>query len=91
MAGLDKILTSIKAESDEAVAKRIDEAKAQAEAMRKDAEASVKDECAQIEENGRRSADDTVSRAESAAALLRRKTILAEKQAIIFRIDSKCL
>ena len=69
MAGLDKILTSIKAESDEAVAKRIDEAKAQAEAMRKDAEASVKDECAQIEENGRRSADDTVSRAESAAAL----------------------
>ena len=30
MAGLDKILTSIKAESDEAVAKRIDEAKAQA-------------------------------------------------------------
>lgn len=83
MAGLDKILTSIKAESDEAVAKRIDEAKAQAEAMRKDAEASVKDECAQIEENGRRSADDTVSRAESAAALLRRKTILAEKQALI--------
>ena len=86
MAGLDKILGSIKAESDEAVAKRINDAKAEAEALKKEAEASVKDECAQIEANGRRQADDTISRAESAAALLKRKAVLAEKQAIIAEV-----
>ncbi|MBO6147178.1 MAG: V-type ATP synthase subunit E [Lachnospiraceae bacterium] len=86
MAGLDKILDSIKAESDEAVAKRINNAKAEAEALKKEAEASVKDECAQIEARGRRQADDTISRAESAAALLKRKAVLAEKQAIIAEV-----
>ena len=86
MAGLDKILDSIKAESDEAVAKRINNAKAEAEALKKEAEASVKDECAQIEARGKRQADDTISRAESAAALLKRKAVLAEKQAIIAEV-----
>ncbi len=86
MAGLDKILDSIKAESDAAVADRINEAKAEAEAIKKKAEASVKDECAQIESDGKKQADDTISRAESAAALLKRKAVLAEKQAIIAEV-----
>ena len=86
MAGLDKILESIKAESDSAVAQRIDEARSRAEALKKEAEDSVKDECRNIEERGKKSADDTISRAESAAALLKRKTILAEKQAIIAEV-----
>ena len=83
MAGLDKILGSIKAESDEAVAKRIGDAKTRAEEIKKSAEESVRDECRSIEERGKRGAEDTVSRAESAAALLKRKTILSEKQDII--------
>ncbi len=86
MAGLDKILGSIKAESDEAVAARIDEARQRAEAIKKEAEDSVKDECTGIEERGKRNAEDTVSRAESAAALLKRKAVLAEKQAMIAEV-----
>ena len=86
MAGLDKILGSIKAESDEAVAKRLDEAKSRAEAIKKEAEDSVRDECLEIEERGKKSAEDTISRAESAAALLKRKAILSEKQDIIAEV-----
>lgn len=86
MAGLDKILGSIKAESDEAVAQRINDAKKRAEDIKKEAEASVSDECRSIEERGKRGAEDTLSRAESAAALLRRKAILSEKQDIIAEI-----
>ncbi|MBO5550640.1 MAG: hypothetical protein J5966_01655 [Lachnospiraceae bacterium] len=86
MAGLDKILGSIKAESDEAVAKRLDEAKSHAEAIKKEAEDSVKDECLDIEERGKKRAEDTISRAESAAALLKRKAILSEKQDIIAEV-----
>ena len=86
MAGLDKILSSIKAESDEAVKARIDEANKRADDILKEARASVSNECSSIEENGKRSADDTLSRAESAAALLKRKTILAEKQSIIAQV-----
>lgn len=86
MAGLDKILGSIKAESDEAVAKKLDEAKSRAEAIKKEAEDSVRDECLEIEERGKKSAEDTISRAESAAALLKRKAILSEKQDIIAEV-----
>jgi V/A-type H+-transporting ATPase subunit E len=86
MAGLDKILGSIKAESDEAVAQRINDAKSRAEKIKKEAEESVKDECQDIEERGRKSAEDTISRAESAAALLKRKAILSEKQDIIAEV-----
>lgn len=86
MAGLDKILGSIKAESDEAVAQRINDANKRAEDIKKEAEASVSDECRSIEEKGRKGAEDTLSRAESAAALLKRKAILSEKQDIIAEI-----
>ena len=86
MAGLDKILGSIKAESDEAVAQRINDANKKAEDIKKEAEASVSDECRSIEEKGRKGAEDTLSRAESAAALLKRKAILSEKQDIIAEI-----
>ena len=91
MAGLDKILGSIKAESDEAVAKRLDEAKSQAEAIKKEAEDSVKDECLAIEERGKKGAEDTISRAESAAALLKRMAILSEKQDIIAGVFDEAL
>lgn len=86
MAGLDRILESIKAESDGAVAQRINDAKSRAEEIKKEAEDSVRDECRSIEERGKRSAEDTIARAESAAALLKRKSILAEKQAIIAEV-----
>ena len=86
MAGLDKILGSIKAESDEAVAQRINDAKKRAKEIKKEAEASVSDECRSIEERGKKGAEDTVSRAESAAALLKRKAILSEKQDIIAEV-----
>ncbi len=86
MAGLDKILGSIKAESDEAVAQRINDAKERASEIRKEAEASVSDECRAIEERGKKGAEDTVARAESAASLLKRKAILSEKQDIIAEI-----
>ncbi|MCR5774523.1 MAG: hypothetical protein K6G42_05515 [Lachnospiraceae bacterium] len=86
MAGLDKILDSIKAESDNSVADKIKEANDRAEKIKKEAEASVADECKDIEDKGRKSAEDTLSRAESAAALLKRKAILSEKQAIIAEV-----
>ncbi len=86
MAGLDKILSSIKAESDEAVKAKIDAANARADAIKKEAEASVADECKSIEESGKKAADDALSRADSAAALLKRKAVLAEKQAIIAEV-----
>lgn len=91
MAGLDKILESIRTESDSAVAQRIDEAKSQAEDIKKKAEDSVKDECQSIEERGRKGAEDTISRAESAAALLKRKAILSEKQDIIAEVFDEAL
>ena len=86
MAGLDKILSSIKAESDGAVQERIGEANRRAQELIKEAEDSVKDECSRIEDGGKRSAEDSMARAESAAALLKRKAILAEKQAIIAEV-----
>lgn len=83
MTGLDKILDQIRKESDAAVSRKLGEANTQAETIRKKAAAEADEECARIEASGKQKADDTLARATSAAALLKRKTILAEKQRII--------
>lgn len=86
MTGLDKILDQIRQESEKAIAEKIGEAESRAKEIQTRAEAEVKEECAAIELQGERSAEDTLSRAESAAALYRRKAVLAEKQRIIAEV-----
>lgn len=83
MTGLDKIIDQIKAESDKAVTVKISEANQRAEAIIQEAKAQINEECADIESLGRQKAEDTLSRATSAAALYKKKTLLAEKQRII--------
>lgn len=83
MTGLDKILDQIKKESDAAVASRLGEANARADEIKNKAAAEADEECARIEAQGKQRSEDTLARASSAAALFKRKTILAEKQRII--------
>lgn len=83
MTGLDKIINQIKLESDQAVSAKLSEANKKAEAIIDEAKAQINDECVDIESTGRQKAEDTLSRALSAAALYKKKTLLAEKQRII--------
>lgn len=91
MAGLDKILEQIRQESDASVSEKLAEANKTADDIRQKAKEAVKDECAQIEERGKRQAEEALSRAESAAALYKRKAILAEKQRIIAEVFDEAL
>ena len=83
MTGLDKIINQIKLEADQAVSAKIFEANKKAEAIIDEAKAQINEECVDIESTGRQKAEDTLSRALSAAALYKKKTLLAEKQRII--------
>lgn len=83
MTGLDKIISQIKLESDQAVSAKLFEANKKAEAIIEEAKAQINEECVDIESAGRQKAEDSLSRALSAAALYKKKTLLAEKQRII--------
>ena len=83
MTGLDKIISQIKLESDQAVSAKLSEANKKAEAIIEEAKAQINGECVDIESAGRQKAEDSLSRALSAAALYKKKTLLGEKQRII--------
>ena len=83
MTGLDKIISQIKLESDQAVSAKLSEANKKAEAIIEEAKAQINEECVDIESAGRQKAEDSLSRALSAAALYKKKTLLGEKQRII--------
>lgn len=83
MTGLDKIINQIKLEADQAVSAKLFEANKKAEAIIDEAKAQINEECVDIESAGRQKAEDSLSRASSASALYKKKTLLAEKQRII--------
>ena len=83
MTGLDKIIDQIKSESEAAVSAKLADAAKKADDIIKEATSQASEECARIEAAGKQKADDTLARASSAAALYKKKTLLAEKQRII--------
>lgn len=83
MAGLEKIIDQIRAESDQAAEKLLSEAKAQAEAILTASAAEADAQCAEIEKAGARAAAGIIERGRSAAALKKRQRLLAEKQALM--------
>ena len=89
MTGLDKILDQIKKESDAASAAKIADANTKAADIKSRAELEAREECNQIELRGKQQSDDILARASSAAALYKKKTVLAEKQRIIAEVFDK--
>lgn len=83
MAGLDKIISQIKEESQEAAARTIAAARAQADEILAAARKEAESECADIERRSRQSVANILERGRSAADLKKRGSILAEKQQLI--------
>lgn len=83
MTGLDNILRQIKSESDAAVSKILAKAETEANAIVTAAREEAKAQCDRISERSTSEVQDTLNRARSAAALQKRKAILAEKQKLI--------
>ena len=86
MAGLDKIIARIQAESEEAAARTLEAAKAEAEQILQTAREEAAQECAAIGKKAEQAAANTLDRGHSAAELKKRQRILAEKQVLIGRI-----
>lgn len=86
MAGLDKIIARIQAESEEAAARTLEAAKAEAEAILQNAREEAAAECAAIGRKAEQAAANILDRGHSAAELKKRQRILAEKQVLIGRI-----
>lgn len=86
MAGLDKIIARIQAESEEAAARTLEAAKAEAEKILQNAREEAAAECAAIDRKAELAAANTLDRGHSAAELKKRQRILAEKQVLIGKI-----
>ena len=86
MAGLDKIIARIQAESEEAAARTLEAAKAEAETILQNAREEAAAECAAIGRKAEQAAANILERGHSAAELKKRQRILAEKQVLIGRI-----
>ena len=86
MAGLDKIIARIQAESEEAAARTLEAAKAEAETILQNAREEADAECAAIGRKAEQAATNILDRGHSAAELKKRQRILAEKQVLIGRI-----
>lgn len=83
MAGIDKIIEDIRAESAETVSKITSEAKAQHDAAMAEAQKDADAAAAKIVAKGKRAAEDLIARADSAASLERSRAVLATKQKMI--------
>ncbi len=83
MAGLEKILEDIRAQSEESAQGILKEAQDKASAIVEQAKQETEVSCAEIRENGSRAVADRKERAASAAALRVRQTILSRKQEIM--------
>ena len=83
MAGLDKIISQIKEESQEAADRTMSAARAQADEILAAARKEAESECADIERRSRQSVANILERGRSAADLKKRGSILAEKQQLI--------
>ena len=89
MAGLDKIIARIQAESEEAAARTLEAAKAKAEQILQEARDEAGQECAAIDRKAQQAAANILDRGHSAAELKKRQRILAEKQVLIGEILNK--
>ena len=83
MAGLDKIISQIKEESQEAAARTLAGARDEADKILAAARKEAESECADIERRSRQSVANILERGQSAADLKKRGSILAEKQKLI--------
>ncbi len=89
MAGLEKIIARIQAESEEAAARTLEAAKAKAEQILQEARDEAAQECAAIDKKAQQTAANILDRGHSAAELKKRQRILAEKQVLISEILNK--
>ena len=89
MSGLDKILSQISSEAKSSADAKVESARRQAEELIKDRKEKAKTEGGRIPQQSAAEAADIVARAESSAALQKRKAILAAKQRIIGDIIQK--
>lgn len=83
MAGLDKIIGEIHAESDGLIREVLDRAQKEAAQIRSEAEKKAGDSVERIRRESDARLADSKSRAQSAAALTKRQLLLQEKQNLI--------
>ena len=89
MTGLEKILSQISSEAQQAADETVAQAKAQAQDLVKAAEEEGKAQSERIAQQAQAAVKDILSRAESAAALQKRREILQAKQEIIRDVIQK--
>jgi len=89
MAGLDKILSQITAESDAAINEILSKAEKEAADIKAQAEKEANEAVEKINRESASRLSDQKSRAESAAALAKRQMLLGEKQKLIGEVIDK--
>ena len=89
MAGLDKIIGEIHAESDGLIREVLDRAQKEAAQIRSEAEKTAGDSVERIRRESDARLADSKSRAQSAAALTKRQLLLQEKQNLIGEVLEK--
>lgn len=89
MAGLDKIIGEIHAESDGLIREVLDRAQKEAAQIRSEAEKKADDSVERIRRESDARLADSKSRAQSAAALTKRQLLLQEKQNLIGEVLEK--
>lgn len=89
MAGLDKIIGEIHAESDDLIREVLDRAQKEAAQIRSEAEKKAGDSVERIRRESDARLADSKSRAQSAAALTKRQLLLQEKQNLIGEVLEK--
>lgn len=89
MTGLDKILSQIKSQAQDAADAQIASARQQAEEIIKEMEDKAQQESERIKQQYFVESENIIARAESSAALQKRKAILSAKQQIIGDIIEK--
>lgn len=89
MTGLDKIIRDIASETDSAVSAVLDQARKEAEEIRRRADREADAQCAAVKERAEAQAAAVRERAGSAADLQKRKAVLSAKQQLIAEILEK--
>ena len=89
MTGLEKMLSRIREEAAQARDEKLAAAKAQADEILAAAQREAEESCRRIAERTDAREKDLLSRADSAAELMRLKTLLAAKQEIISSVTEK--
>ena len=83
MAGLDKIISQIKEESQKAAERTRAEARSKADEILAQARADAERECVDIERRSKQAVANILERGRTAAELKKRGAVLAEKQRLI--------